>query len=62
MTDNKDVFDLNCVKKLITFVMCGDWRDKTSTIIKINNLPENRISQVTILFDDETTTITFTIR
>lgn len=62
MTDNKNEFDLNCVKKLITYVMCGDWRDRTRTIIEINELPESRISEISIIYDEETTKITLTIR
>lgn len=62
MMDYIDEYKLNREKKLLTFVMCGDWRFKVNTIIELEELPESRIREISVKYNEATTTITFTIQ
>ena len=61
MMDYINDYNLNREKKLLTYVMCGDWRFKVNTIIELEEIPESRIREISIKYNDATTTITFTI-
>lgn len=61
MMDYIDDYNLNQEKKLLTYVMRGDWRFKVNTIIELEEIPESRIREISIKYNDATTTITFTI-
>ena len=61
MMDYIDDYNLNQEKKLLTYVMRGDWRFKANTIIELEEIPESRIREISIKYNDATTTITFTI-
>lgn len=61
MMDYIDDYNLNQEKKLLTYVMRGDWRFKVNTIIELEEIPESRIREIGIKYNDATTTITFTI-
>lgn len=61
MLDYIDDYNLNQEKKLLTYVMRGDWRFKVNTIIELEEIPESRIREISIKYNDATTTITFTI-
>lgn len=57
MDDYIDSYALNLERKLLTFVMCGDWRYRFDIILEVEDIPREEIKEMSISYNGAQTTI-----